>query len=174
MEKPRFGDGLLEFNARLEGLAEAGNWQELVESLTDLDLLANQARAIGPLAIRTGSPLKTFLAPFLNEIPPEYKSANQKLAHMADGLDDFSAALELHFAREAGSLDPLAKCQDCGSQSIVHGDVDLGATADEYNNYFSLCTNCFWSWHDEQVSRSGSSDTHGIFDYATNQYIGYS
>lgn len=148
-------DRLTELGTRLNGFVEAKQWFDLAELLTDLDFLSQKAKQIGPYAGMTGYPFRTFLETYLRQIPEEYRVLNPRLANMGKYTQALSSSLELHFARGVGSLDPEASCKECGEISIVHGDVDLGAI-DDYDNYFSMCTNCFWAWHVETYNQTMS------------------
>jgi hypothetical protein len=171
-DKPRISS-LIELDRRLYELVEAQQWSGVIGILTDLDFLSQKAKQAGPYAgWSTGYPISTFLESFLHQIPEEYKKSNQRLNQMDNNTRALSASLELHYVRGVGRLDPEASCKECGEASIVHGDVDLGAY-DDWDNYFSMCTNCFWAWHVETYNQSMSRHNIGKFNYESNKYIGY-
>lgn len=166
------GDRLTAFNTRLDGLVETGQWAEAAALFTDPDFLGLRVNEVD--LKYNAHAIGDFLRGFLELVPEEVMRDNVRLSHIQSNLGDFSESLVLVYNRGAGVLDPNAVCNDCGEVAIVHGDVDLGITSDEYNNYFSLCTHCLWSWHEEQVSRVGTSDRPLSFDYQTNTYVAYS
>lgn len=139
------------------------------------DLLANLAfleravRLLEPSSHTTGSFVRQFIKECMVSIPGRLKSENPRFENMTAHLDSFSAALELRYLRACGEPDQQAHCKRCGQPGIVHGDIDLGHT-ECYDNYYALCTNCFWSWHEETYTTLGYGDYLQKFDYQTNTY----
>lgn len=169
-ERP-IGEGLQESALeKLNSLLEAENWQDAIGLLTDLQFLSQIAKQETPYGFRTGYSINKLLQAQINRIPEEIRKENQKLTRLGG---TFSACLEMYFTRGAGGLDPKATCNECHEKNIVHGDRDLGGVED-YDNYFSFCTNCYWSWHAETYNLWGSTHQIGVFDYKSNTYRDYS
>lgn len=144
-------------------------WLELTSLLTDVEFLGLTAERLGVSGGRTGYGIEQFLSESLDPLPEALVDDNRKLQHMVGNLAALSAALELFYARKCGRADAGAVCSTCGAREIVHGHIDLGAV-DYYDNCFSLCRNCLWSWHTEQYTGTGGDPGVWEFDYASNTY----
>jgi hypothetical protein len=142
-------------------------WPELLDLLTDQRFLELTAERLGPSTSRTGWSINQFLEESLEPLPPELIRTDRRVASMAEGLQSFSAALELTIVRGAGRSDPQARCPACERDGVVHGHVDLGGV-EYYDNYFAWCEGCFWSWHAEDFSTSDAGLRE--FDRETSTY----
>ena len=150
-------------------LIEAKRWKDLIDLLSDVNFLELTAKWIGPSVGGTGWRIQEYLHACLDPIPDQLKLTSRKLSKMSDDLASFAACLELFYVRGGGQVDEHVRCARCGERTIVHGHVDLGGV-DFYDNYFSWCTTCFWSWHTEVYNSFLADPGIAKFDYDTNTY----
>jgi hypothetical protein len=151
-----------------EHLVEAGMPSELAELLCTFEFLRRLSAHVG-LSYNAGSTLASLVRSYLTLAMEQSSGHPGKLVALSEHLPELAAGLDLWAVRGVGGPDKAASCKRCGAAGIIHGHVDLGGV-ECYDNYFSLCPNCYWAWHTEHFQQFMSADAPWAFNYATNTY----
>ncbi len=108
------------------------------------------------------------LREMIDRLPQSVIESDKKIQHIRQHPKEFLECIDLtDFLTRKG--DPATTCKHCQSPGIIHGHIDLGHL-DFYDNYYSICPNCFWCWHVEDYAMYGYEDPQWEFSYETNTY----
>ena len=148
-------------------LIDANMPRELALILCSLEFVCRLSRNCG--FSNNCSSIATVLAAYVSAVAEMSIVAFPGLAGLRSNLGQLAAALELWAVQGAGGIDSAATCKSCGYVGVIHGHVDLGAV-DYYDNYFALCPNCYWAYHEERYEQSGQEGPVWEFSYVNNMY----
>lgn len=158
-------------------LAKAGKHTDIVSLLTDarnLHHLSTKLRSRtqqNKLSLASEFRVREFIDFCLSYIPAEAITTNRRLANICNDTASFSKCICLSAFPYADKIDRKATCHECGSVSIVHGYADLGNAGYFDDNYYSWCTNCFWSWYLHEGYYSSWEEPERTFSYKSNKYF---